>query len=111
MSDNRNPRFADFEQHLVQCPACGSFDHDGWTNHKNCPEDWTVWDMKGFPFRRLMQSANEKVVQSVSHCSCGRGVYGEEDSEGRKLWFHYGDDSPVCEVKIEFRTGHVEGTL
>jgi hypothetical protein len=24
------------------CPACGSSDHDGWTDHADCPEDWTI---------------------------------------------------------------------
>lgn len=55
---NRNPRFAEFEQHLVQCPACGSFDHDGWTNHDGCPEDWTVYSK--FQARRWVQLTCER---------------------------------------------------
>ena len=35
------------------CPACGSNEHDGWTNHDGCPEDWTVYST--FEVRRRWQ--------------------------------------------------------
>lgn len=63
MSDNRNPRFADFEQYLTQCPACGSFDHDGWTNHQDCPEDWAVYSK--FEARRWVQLTCERYNEEV----------------------------------------------
>lgn len=45
------------------CPACGSSEHDGWTNHADCPEDWTHYT--GFEARRMVQLANERVINQV----------------------------------------------
>lgn len=47
----------DREQAVV-CPACGSNEHDGWNNHDNCPEDWTV--LSKFEMRRWIQLTCER---------------------------------------------------
>lgn len=43
---------------VAQCPACGSHDHDGWTDHTNCPEDWTV--LSNLETRRHIQLLCER---------------------------------------------------
>lgn len=40
------------------CPACGSTEHDGWTNHDGCPEDWTEYSK--FEVRRWIQLTCEE---------------------------------------------------
>lgn len=47
------------------CPACGGSDHDGWTNHANCPEDWSTMKLGSFEHRRWLQLVNERVLHAV----------------------------------------------
>lgn len=47
------------------CPACGSFDHDGWTDRTGCPEDWSTVQRDSFQHRRWAQLVNERVVNEV----------------------------------------------
>jgi len=49
------------------CPACGSSDHDGWTNHDDCPEDWSVIQRDRFEHRRWLQLTNERVLSEAEH--------------------------------------------
>lgn len=46
----------------IECPACGSGTHDGWTNRDGCPEDWTYYT--GFQARRQIQLAAERVLSA-----------------------------------------------
>lgn len=49
----------------VVCPACGSPDHDGWTNHQDCPEDWSQPKYTEFEWRRYLQLATERGVSEA----------------------------------------------
>jgi hypothetical protein len=37
----------------VECPACGSSEHDGWNTREGCPADWRV--VPEFVAQRWMQ--------------------------------------------------------
>jgi hypothetical protein len=46
------------------CPACGSYDHDGWRNREGCPEDWTQYT--GFQARRQVQLSSERANRHLT---------------------------------------------